>query len=228
VKDFAWDSPDWWTWFIAHRRRPSIATLRRHLDTYSGFIVYHGCRPCDISSYYSSGLRPSDLDRLDEIARRIFVSPKPPSVTEQELTAAISSLSRLDHGKLHVMLDQRYLVRNTGHYMIYGSEHLCGIGAFLMREHGFDYRQVLKRFGTPTVFRLRLPHELDPERQIDDLARHLHEVTWEERRGRLSPPLCSWAFTLSAAIPPECILEHSHPEVIPDPLLGQIPYRHQN
>lgn len=228
VKDFAWDSSKWWTWFTAHRRRPSIATLRRHLQSYSGFIVFHGCRPLDVSSYYSSGLRASDLDSLNEVARRIFLSPDLPPVTERAFGAAIDSVSRLDHGKLYVVLDERDLLRYCGHYMIYGSEHLCGIGASLTREHGFDYRQALKRFGTPTVVRFRLPHSSVPERQIDDLARHLHEVTWEDRHGQTSPPLVSWSFILSDPIPPEHILGHTHPQVIPDPLFHNIPYRYQH
>jgi len=190
VKDFVWNSPEWWIWFKSHRRRPSIRTLTRHLQTYSAFIVFHGCRPNDLSRYYSSGLQPPDLDTLNEAARRIFLSADVPPITEHALSTAIDKISRLSHvGKLYVVLDDRDLIHGSGHYMIYGSEHLCGIAALLSRENGFDYRQVLKRFGAPTLIRFRLPQSSISQQQIDELAQCLRETIWEERRRNPSPPL---------------------------------------
>ncbi len=227
MKDFVWNSPDWWAWFTAHRRRPSINALLKLIISHDAFIVFHGCRPRDVASYYSDGLRSSDLDELNRIAREVFLSPHVPPITEQALTAAITSISRLDHGKLYVVVDDRELIRYCGHYMIYGSEHLCGIGASLTREHGFDYRQVLKCYGIPTVVRIRLPLSHIPPNQLRDLARYLHEATWEDDRHRTEPSLFNWAFILHQPIPPEQIIGHVHPEVIPDPLHQNLPYRYR-
>jgi hypothetical protein len=198
------------------------------LETYTSFIVFHGCRPTDVSSYYASGLQPSNLGNLDEVARSIFLSPHVPTVTEHALTRAIASISRNDHGKLCVVLDERDLIRYSGHYMIYGSEHLCGIGASLLRESGFDYRQILKRCGKPTVFRCRLPRVSIPQSQIENLARYLNEVTWEDDRRRPSPPLLDCSFILRDPIPAEHVLGHVHPEVIPEPHFYYLPYRYKD
>ena len=68
------DLPEWWNWFTSHRRRPSVTSLVRRFEIYSSFIVFHGCWPADASSYYASGLQPSNLDNLDAVARTIFLS----------------------------------------------------------------------------------------------------------------------------------------------------------
>lgn len=161
------------------------------------------------------------------MAREIFFSPGIPRITEEELSTATASISGLDQGKLYVVIDERHLIRYCGHYMIYGSEHLCGVGASLAREHGYDYRQVLKRYGTPTVVRFLLRRSDIPRHQVQELARQLHEAIWEDRRCP-EPPLISFSFTLSQPIPPTHILGHIHPKSIPDPLCHFLPYEYCN
>ncbi len=93
---------------------------------------------------------------------------------------------RSDCESLHVsrsdavpVLDAREI---SGHYLIYGSEHICGIAASMVRQVGLDCRQSLKRFGTPTVFRVALPREIIPKSQLRELAGHLREYGWEMRK----------------------------------------------
>jgi len=67
-------------------------------------------------------------------------------------------------------------------HLIYGSEHLCAIAAGLSERTGRDYRQVLKGFGVPTVFRMKLPLEWVNEHDLGQLVDLLHEwIPWVRR-----------------------------------------------
>ncbi len=220
IDDFHWRSADWWNWLTQHRRKPTAESILKYLDARTAFIVYHGCRPTDLSSYYKHGLRPTNLDQLDHTAEKIFLAAGlPVTLTEAEFESTMRSTSRIDQGKLYVALDDEHLVCSCGVYMIYGSEHLCGIAAKLMRAHRYDFRQILKRFGTPTVFRMRIPRDMVPTHQIEQLAEFVHSVIWESRRQRRVPQI-DWSFTFSTEIPPQYILDHTHPASIPDPLFN--------
>lgn len=225
MKDFVWDSPEWWNWFKNRRRRPSIKSLINRLKSYTGFIVFHGCRPTNVDSYYANGLQLSDADSLNETAKEIFLGPQAPGVTEQSLVNAIETMGLRDHGKLYVVVDQRDLIQGCGHYMIHGSERLGAISANL--SPGRDYHHLLKRIGIPTVFRIRLPKAMLPTSQMEELADRLQH-DWEEFHHEPSPPNFDCTFILNASIPAQSILDHVHPENIPDPHCGFAPYRYKN
>jgi hypothetical protein len=227
---FAWGNPKWWAWFTGNRQHPSVKSLIRYITQHDGFIVYHGCRPAEIEPYYRRGLRPSDLQQLNELARQRFLTKEFPEITEAAFDSAVALASNSatmarDDGKIFVAIDDRELIRHCGHYLIYGSEHVCGIAAKLCREYGRDYQQVLKRYGTPTVFRISLPMCDVAHREVQSLAECLHKVIWESRKQR-TPPRFDWTFTLNVPIPPEQVLGHYHPIEIPDPLHHDIPYRY--
>lgn len=223
---FAWNSPKWWAWFSEHRRCPTKKSLTRYINSHVGIVAFHGCRPLDVSVYYSKGLQPSNLDLLNEYARRIFLlSGEFPEITETEFESAVESMTRLDHDKTYVVLDEQELIQSCGHYMIYGSEHICGIAAALSRGRTQDYRQVLKRFGIPTVFRIVIPMCNIQGCDLDELVEEIFENFWDSRT-ESTPPLLNWTFTLEKPVPARQILDHNHPTEIPDPLLGRIIYRH--
>lgn len=224
VKRFVWNSCEWWEWFTAFRRLPSATSIHKRLSEYDGFISFHGTRPVDVESYYKSGLKIADLNELNETARKLLRSDRHPEITEEILENAIASASRFDEQKLFLVIDEREL---SGHYMIYGSEHICGIAASMVREAGFDCREILKRFGTPTLFRVCLPREIIPDEQLKDLADYMRTVVWETRKRKL-PPSIDWTFTLKEPIPGAHIVDHTHPEKIPDPLTYYIPYRYRD
>src|SRR5437867_4360730 len=109
--------------------RTSILDAFRHL--YRGIEVYHGCRPVDVSDYYRQGLRLGDRQALTQMARTVFLSGEFPEIDEARFEVALKRLSGIDNGVAFVMLDDRYLLQRCGHYLIYGSEHMCGIAAQL-------------------------------------------------------------------------------------------------
>jgi hypothetical protein len=222
---FVWKDPVTWqplvrkTRGVRQTQRSMLLALRA---TYDSVLVFHGGRPLDVESYYKYGLRIADKQQLTAAAKRIFLSPEFPEINEDAFQEAVSMLSGIHDRVLFVVLDDRELRNDCGHYLIYGSEHICGIAAKLGRNRPRDYRQVLKRFGIPTILRLSLPLEMIEESDLLELADRLRESVPRIRAGR-RPHQIDFTFELSRDIPSMCILGHEHPDRIPDPLLPMQP-----
>jgi hypothetical protein len=227
MKTFFWNSLGWWNWLISHQNHPSIDDILNYLDQYEAFTTFHGCRPIDLFSYYSSGLRVADENQLELIARNIFLNNSHiPSISEESFQMAINDTRPRDHGKLYTVLDKRCLIRHRGHYMIYGSEFLLAIGANLtgqQRWDEFDYRQILKHIGIPTIIQTRLLRSLINPSEIEELAYQLHD-SWRYNTTKKRPYIKDFTFILDQSIPPECIVGHSNPEIIFDDLFFRSPY----
>ena len=221
---FDWNSGDWWKWFRSYRRKPTVDSLHKRLCKYDSFLSFHCARPSDVSSYYESGLRLGDFQSLNQRAREIFLSDKYPWITLERFEKVIGDVSGIHDKTLFAVIDEREI---SGHYLIYGSEHICGIGASLSHAVGFDCRDILKLHGTPTVFRVAIPRELIPDDQLQDLAKHIMEIYWGERK-RDWPPRIDWSWILKQDIPARHVLDHVHPEEIPDPTKQYIRYRYRD
>jgi len=98
-----------------------------------------------------------------------------------------------------------------------------GLRASLHRASGRDYQQVLKRFGIPTVFRLKLPFDKISESDLKSFAQEVHKQLPSARRG-LAAPEIDFTFRLRQPLPPECVLGHFHPERVIDPLRSMALY----
>jgi hypothetical protein len=223
-------NPGWWTWFSRHRRCPTKKALINYIKLHDGFVVYHGCRPAAVDCYYNNGLRTSDLNHLNKIARSILRTEEFPEITDATFCAAVDSVmersnAAMENGQLHVALDDRHLLDFCGQYMIYGSEHVGAIAAALARGGGRDYHDVLKRFGIPTILRISLLMQSLDSGVVESLAEYFRQFIWERRKAPVLPCF-SWTFTLRSPILPERILGHCHPLEIPDPLHYGLPYRY--
>jgi hypothetical protein len=221
---FEWRSPACWKWF--NNRARTEEELHEFLTGFTGFVAYHGCRTIDTKPYYQSGLLLADHDQLTTAARKIFVTPEFPEITQSLFDSITSRIPRGDDRKTYVVLDDQELICCSGHYLIYGSEHICGIAARLGENGQRDYRQILKRFGIPTIFKLELPFPIIPAQQIERFAAYLSE-SWEDLVGSKSPKRLPWSFIFDFPIPAHCVVSHSHVESIPDPLLRRLPYRYK-
>lgn len=200
--------------------------MQKFLGGFDAFVAFHACRPVNVEPYYQNGLTIADHDNLTAFAREIFLTDEFPEIAPTQFDMITNKISRIDHQKTYVVLDDKELIRFCGHYLIYGSEHISGIAAALMKDGRRDYRQILKRFGTPTIFRLELPREFIPPEQIEQLSDYLSELS-EDFVGRDEPPHLSWSFILDKSVPAAYVISHVHPEIVPDPLLCYLPYRYR-
>lgn len=131
-------------------------------------------------------------------------------------------------GTFYFSLDERFLVQECGHYLIYGSEYICAIAAGLQGTKGadYDYQQHLRRNGRPTVFVCHLPIDritLSDRKVL--VAALVDEIASDPSFKRSRSSLCDFSFFLKSKLEPHRILEHRYPRTIPDPLRQMIPYR---
>jgi hypothetical protein len=201
---------------------PSNHLISR-LNEYDEFVVFHGCRPTNLESYYTEGFKIANIDELNEIARAMLHASQYPEITEAIFDEAIAGASRYHDKHLFFVIDEREI---SGHYLIYGSEHIAGIAALIHRAAGIDCKYILKRSGTPTVFRIALSRALIPNKLIEALASDIRAIVWDERR-REGPPRFDWSFILREPVPYGHVIDHVHPESIPDPHMRNYPYRYR-
>jgi len=225
---FNWKDSTTWTPLLAKtkgRRQTSATILKTFLEIYHDVTVFHAARPKNVQTYYRNGLRLADHVKLTSVARSIFLSEEFPELSEVTFELAVNGLSSIDNSRAYVSLDDREYIEHCGHYLIYGSEHICGIAAQLSRNGSRDYRQVLKRFGTPTIFRLSLPTSQVSESDMIELCELLHDCIRDVRAGK-KPPVEDFTFLIQAPLSPKFILGHEHPTIIKDPLLPMQPLYH--
>lgn len=208
---------------LAGKRQRGKELAAALCSQYEGVLVHHGCRAADISTYYTKGLQRSNCDALDTQARTIFLTNEFPEVTPERLTDVIAKLGKRDEGRIYACLDQRHLLNEAGHYLIYGSERLCAIGAALSTGTSIDYRQVLKRSGRPTLLHIALLWEHVSDADFEKLTSLIAENLSAIRAGR-SLPIEMFTFEWWTGLPGSAILTHKHPTRIVDPLLEMMPY----
>ena len=218
--------------FVRRLRRATTikalaAVLPRHYDAVR---LFHGCRPTDVTSYYARGLEPLDCAVADALALSVYGDGAFPEVTADEVRCAIADVgSDLRQGRVYFCFDARELVERCGHYLIYGSEYLCSVGASLIRQRRLrdgwatDYRQALTRRGTPTLFACDLPWALVPAFVRSEIAGALVEGVAAAQgtpetalRVPSRVPIDGSGFWVPARVPPTCLAGHVHPARIPD------------
>lgn len=225
MKNFVWNSPNWWARIFRPNCRPPLDLIVESIQAHDAIVVFHACRPVDLGTYYRDGLLPSNTDQLNLLAQRIFSSVGCPTLDANTMAEVAASLGRSGDGEIHLGIDDRSLTEETGHYLIYGSEHLLNTAACLTSKLGFDFKNYLKSHGTPTLFTVTLPINLIPFEQIDFLAVHLQNKLLHEFDPDEDPPLTDFSFKLREMIPSTCIVGHRHPESIPDQHQHRQPYR---
>lgn len=225
---FVWEQTATWLPLLKKtrgRRQTTTSTLGAMREIYDDLTVFHGGRPLNADAYYREGLQLADHDKLTATARSVFLSGEFPEIDESEFQNAAHRPSGIDNWRTYVSLDRRHCLQDCGHYLIYGSEHICGIAASLSRNGMRDYRQVLKRFGRPTLFTLSLPITMACESDLIEFGELIRDWVPRVRAGR-RPAKVAFTFTLRMGLPPGCVLGHEHPDSVKDPLLRMQPHYH--
>lgn len=192
--------------------------LQRH---FRAIRAVHGTRTSDLASYYTKGLLPLDPESIHARARAIFLSGEFPELSEDAVRRAIADVGT-DLRDRRVFFDgnERMLVEECGHYLLYGSEYLIAIAAHL--GNGRDYRQVLKRFGQPTVFVCDVPLKMIHPSWIAGMAGSALAAVFQELldgEDYVVDQESGAGFCIHQPLGPEWIVGHFHPDVRRDPLL---------
>jgi hypothetical protein len=123
----------------------------------------------------------------------------------------------IDHGRCFVVVDERVLIEECGHYLLGGSEFVQGIlGPQAARSVLSDC--------APTVIEVDLPLSRVPPSQLREFSRAL-VVEWAKilRRNRSEPRHLDFSFCLQMPIPAAWIAGHFHPLAVRDPHGGRRP-----
>ena len=188
---------------------------------YTAIRAVHGTRTDDVDRFYRDGLVPLDPATVHNDARNIFLGGEFTELTEEKLAHAIKEVgSDLREGRVFFEANEEMLVDRCGHYMLYGSEYLTAIAAHLKGHR--DYRQVLKRRGSPTLFVCDVPMRLISWHTLLDFSGTAIQLVFDKllQGPEFKPEFCGAGFSISQGLPPTAIIGHCHPVVRRDAFLG--------
>ena len=189
----------------------SIFLYREHLKEkgvdlshYKYVRAYHACRPCDLNSYLSDGLRPYSKEQAwNEVHKKLsgyFSEDKISSVFEKRWA---------EHSKdgydafIHLSLEKKPLYNayrpEMQHYLIYGSEFVYSVAISLF-ENNWALREIMQS-GIPTIITCNVP--------IERIPVGWHKFGFHYIDGLRALPLSK-----------DCIVKIEHPKVsVFDPIL---------
>lgn len=168
---------------------------------YTHIRGYHGCSPTNLDDYYKNGIVPINKKFALEQAIKLLRSD---NICVDKLKEVFnSSWSELgdNHKYVWMALSKEELLNNCGHYLIYGSEFICGIAAELLCQSS------LRGKGRPTIFHCDVPIESIANEYIDDMNKQI-------RNGNGN--ICG--FKITGSLVPKNIVRCEHPRKILDPL----------
>ncbi len=175
-------------------------------EKYSHIRGYHGCRVLNLDDYYDNGIIP--INKEEALIRALYLM-RDDRISEEKIVKVFNShWTRLIdlHKCVWFTLTKDELVNFCGHYLIYGSEFICGMAAELLCQES------LKK-GIPTIFHCDVPIEKIPSYYIDELIESLQTGDGY-----------NFGFKAIGAISKDEIVRREHPQKIIDPLNGYIPY----
>lgn len=184
-----------------------INTEAKSLDGFTHIRAYHACRTESIESYKKEGIRAPGYDEMFTKAKRTlaFLGKE-----ESEIKKAFEKIwGKFEKtGPRHVYLGvwKNELLNYSGHYLVYGSELIASVAAFLgSNTYEAERNQnQLKAIGRPTLILCNIPIE-----QIDD-----YWLNGIEKAMPIKSDTSIWV----KYVAPENIIGFEYPTRIFDPL----------
>lgn len=214
-KDICWDDSAWFEITQKILKYEIDYVLGELSGSISKSIVraYHCCRTENVGDYERLGINQNNFGRLSERVISILESEPCLNSQRREIEERLLRFEErnFDSGKVFLALDYRSIVKNAGHYLIYGSE-------FIQSVIGQSNHKVLRRRGAPTIISVNLPMNLIDDQVKMELANSLLR---EWTRNKVNRP--NWTpeidFTLCVRgdVSSNMIVGHFHPESVRDP-----------
>lgn len=169
--------------------------------------AFHGCRTDDASGYHRDGLLRNDPAQLECQLRRMVEAIDGLERYRKtiDLRLATFDARERDAGRVFFALDERSLIRGSGHYLLYGSEWMQCI-------FGFEAHAALRGWGAPTLLTIDIPIAEIHAGTVYELAQTLlHEWARYKTSPPKAPQKLNFGFSLQRDVPPDWIAGHSHP-----------------
>lgn len=178
--------------------------------------MYHGCRTEDATPYLVNGILLNDPEQLAERLRSLVATVPGLEIYREKIEQDIRDFDakERDSGTVYLALDDRSLIHECGHYLLYGSEWIQCI-------LGFPAHAALRSWGAPTIIQADVPAgELHPS-ALRELAENLvHEWTRTKVNRPKTVQRVSFGVPLHKPVPPQWIAGHEHPGKVRCPFNG--------
>lgn len=173
------------------------------LSEYTHIRAYHGCRTSNIESYIKEGIHSFNRKQAYKIVRDTLFQC---GIEEKEILKCFNEKwnDYTEHyNNVCVNISKEDMLYLSGHYLVYGSEFICGMSADLFCQYK------LKKIGKPTLL----------ECHIDKRKFSRSTLQAIEDNG-IKYGCWDGGIYLLDDVSPDEIIEITYPREIYDPLLG--------
>lgn len=181
---------------------------------------FHGCCPINVDSYYDKGITPLCFRNANKWIKSFF-SEKFPEVENKIIIQSIDEMSNelnIRENRVYFVLDDKFLISECGHYLLYGSEYILSVFATIESKTRKSFREHLLNIGQPTIFICNIPIELISEGTKKELAQCLiRKICSENRNNSPQKENLNFGFPIYNTLPSTQIINHYHPQNIIDP-----------
>lgn len=179
-------------------------TDKADLSQYTHIRAFHACRTSNIKSYMEEGIHKFNRPQAYKIVHDILIQC---DIKEEVILNCFEEHfnNKIHHfNKICVNISKKELLNFSGHYLIYGSEFICGIAAELVCQHK------LKKIGIPTLIECYI----DKRKFSDEVLEYIEN-------NEMKYGCWDGGIYLLDDISPDEIAEVTYPRKIFDPLLGR-------
>lgn len=165
--------------------------------------VYHACRTENIESYIKYGIHTFDREQA---YRMVYYTLRKCGIGKKEIVECFNKRWDCDihhFNTICVSVSQEELLNLSGHYLVYGSEFICGMAADLFCQNR------LKQIGIPTLFECHI-----------DKAKFSQDDLQLIENSKILNGYWDGGIYLRDDIFPEEIVGYNHPLMIYDSILG--------
>lgn len=177
----------------------------RHVNDFTHVRLYHFCRPTDINTYLTQGIRLFQHDEQEQKFHELF-SDLPQNVRDRAIEASIHRKLPL---RVDAAIDDRYMAENAVHYAALGSETIQGMVNWLPERD--KHRKRLVATGQAAVIVFEAPVEDLEARAVKELDMYLTllaEGAYENFSGE--GHLTGFCFSFFKTVPPEWITKYEY------------------
>lgn len=178
------------------------------LSEYTYIRAYHACRTSNVEVYLEEGIHTFSRKQAYKIAHDTLVQC---GIQEKEISRCFNKHwnNEIHHfDTICVSISKEDLLNISGHYLVYGSEFICGMAGDLFCQ------QKLKKIGVPTLFECHIDKSKFPLGVIQTIENdEMTNGVWDG------------GIYLRDDISADEIVDYIQPKKIYDPLLSCDYYR---
>ena len=155
--------------YILENRKKKV-----NISAYTHIRVFHACRPTDIEDYLKNGIHDFTEEEVYNIARDKLMQCGIDEDRIKEVFQEVWNESGSPFNEIYVNISKKELMNESGHYLVYGSEFICGMAAQLFCQNQ------LKKIGVPTIFVCDIDTNKFPQETIDCIENSsFYDGSWD-------------------------------------------------